>query len=77
MCVHIKAYLVVLAMAVDHPVLAIGADLQFKGGDVVGLLRLLGNGPLCGDARQNLQEVKVNLVEGAKKKSLKTRIRIE
>lgn len=51
----------VLAVPVDHPVLPVGADLQFKGGDVVGLLRLLGNGPLCGDARQNLQEVEVDL----------------
>lgn len=50
-----------LAMSVDHPVLPVGADFQFEGGDVVGLLRLLGNGALCGDARQNLQEVEVHL----------------
>lgn len=56
-----NAYLVVLAVPVHHPVLAVGADLQLEGGDVVGLLRLLGNGPLCGDAGQNLQEVEVNL----------------
>lgn len=57
----------VLAVPVDHPVLPVGADLQFEGSDVVGLLRLLGNGPLCGDACQNLEEVQVNLEEGAKK----------
>ena len=53
-------------MPVDHPVLPVGADLQFEGGDVVGLLCLLGNGPLRGNARQNLQEVEVNLEKGAK-----------
>lgn len=36
-----SSYLVVLAVPVDHPVLPVGADLQFKGSDVVGLLRLL------------------------------------
>lgn len=55
------AYLVVLAVSVHHPVLPISADFQFKGGDVVGLLRLLGYSALCGDARQNLEEVEVNL----------------
>lgn len=51
----------VLAVPVDHPVLAVGADFQFEGGDVVGLLRLLGNGALGGDARQDLQELEVDL----------------
>lgn len=64
----VKAYLVVLAVPVDHPVLPVGADLQFEGGDVVRLLCLFGNGPLCGDASQNLQKVEVNLEKGAKKK---------
>lgn len=61
------SYLVILAMPVDHPVLPIGADFQFEGGDVVGLLCLFGNGPLCGNACQNLQEVEINLEGGAKK----------
>lgn len=61
------SYLVILAMPVDHPVLPIGADFQFEGGDVVGLLGLFGNGPLCGNACQNLQEVEINLEGGAKK----------
>lgn len=55
------AYLVVLAVPVHHPVLAVGADLQLEVGDIVGLLRLLGNGALCSDARQNFQELQVNL----------------
>lgn len=54
-------------MSVDHPVLPIGADFQFEGGDVVGLLGLFGNGPLCGNACQNLQEVEINLEGGATK----------
>lgn len=57
-------------MPVHHPVLPVRADLQFEGRDVVGLLRLLGNGPLCGDARQHLQEVEVDLEKGAKRKYL-------
>lgn len=56
-----RAYLVVLAVPVHHPVLAVGADLQLEVGDVVGLLRLLGNGALRGDARQNFQELQVDL----------------
>lgn len=56
-----KVYLVVLAVSVHHPVLAIGADFQFEGGDMVRLLSLSGNSSLCGDARQNLQELEVNL----------------
>lgn len=55
------AYLVVLAVPVHHPVLAVGADLQLEVGDVVGLLRLLGNGALRDDARQNFQELQVDL----------------
>lgn len=31
----------ILAMSVDHPVLSVGADLQFEGGDVVCFLSLL------------------------------------
>ena len=50
-------------MAVDHPVLPVGADLQLKGGDIVGLLRLLGDGPLCGNASQYLEEMEVHLTE--------------
>lgn len=53
----------VLAVPVHHPVLSVGADLQFECGDIIGLLSLLGNGSLCGDARQNLQELEVNLEE--------------
>lgn len=55
------AYLVVLAVPVHHPVLAIGADLQLEVGDVVGLLRLLGNSALRGNACQNFQELQVDL----------------
>lgn len=53
--------LVVLAMPVHHPVLSIGADLQFEGGDIVGLLSLFRYGSLCGNPCQNLEEMKVNL----------------
>lgn len=67
-----QAYLVVLAVTVDHPVLAVGADLQFEGSDVVGLLRLLWDGALCSDACQNLQEVEVNLDEGVQRQYLIT-----
>lgn len=56
-----RTYLVVLAVPVHHPVLAVGADLQLEVGDVVGLLRFLGNGALRGDARQNFQELQVDL----------------
>lgn len=39
MChVCVCAYLVVLAMSVDHPVLSISADLQLEGGNVVRFL---------------------------------------
>lgn len=55
----------ILAVPVHHPVLSVGADFQFEGCDVVGLLCLLGNGALCGDACQNLQELEVNLEEVA------------
>lgn len=51
----------VLPMPVHHPVLAIGAELQFEGGDVVRLLSLFGDGALCGYTSQNLEEVEVNL----------------
>lgn len=61
-CLH-ESYLVVFAVPVDHPVLSVGADLQFEGGDIVGLLSLFGNGALRGDAGQNLQELKVNLIK--------------
>lgn len=54
-------YLVVLAVPVHHPVLAVGADLQLEVGDVVRLLRLLGDGALCGDARQDFEELEVHL----------------
>lgn len=37
----LATYLVVLAVPVHHPVLAVGADLQLEVGDVVRLLRLL------------------------------------
>lgn len=58
----------VLAMPIDHPVFPVGADLQLEGGDVVRLLSLFGNGPLGGNARQNFQEVEVNLEERGKGK---------
>lgn len=51
----------VLAVAVDHPVLTIGADLQFEAGDIIRLVRLFRDGSLRGDAGQNLQEVQVHL----------------
>lgn len=54
-------YLVVLAVSVYHPVLSIGADLQLEGGDVVGLLGILGDGTLGGDAGEHFQSVKVHL----------------
>lgn len=44
----------VLAVSVDHPVLAVGADLNLEGGDVVRLLGFFRNGALGGDARQHL-----------------------
>lgn len=59
-------YLVVLAMAVHHPVLSVGADLQLEGCDVVGLLRFLGYGTLCGNTGQNLEEMKIHLEKGEK-----------
>lgn len=40
-CARISVYLVILAMSVDHPVFPIGADLQFEGGDIIGLLCFL------------------------------------
>lgn len=52
----------VLAMSVDHPVLPVGADLQLKGGDIVRLLCFFGNGPLCGDACEDFQNMKVHLL---------------
>lgn len=60
-------YLVVLAVAVHHPVLSIGADLQLEGCDVVGLLRFLGYGTLCGNTGQNLEEMKIHLEKGGEK----------
>lgn len=66
----------VLAVPVDHPVLAVGADLQFEGGDVVGLLRLLGNGALGGYARQNLQELEVDLENKQNKLLTRTESRV-
>lgn len=66
----------VLAVPVDHPVLAVGADLQFEGGDVVGLLRLLGNGALGGDARQDLQELEVDLEKKQNKLLTRTESRV-
>lgn len=56
-----QPYLVILPMSVDHPVLSIGADLQLEGGDVIGLLRLLGDSTLGGDAREDPEEVQVHL----------------
>lgn len=55
------AHLVVLAMSVHHPVLAVGADLQLEVGNVVGLLCLLGDGALRGDACQDFEELEVDL----------------
>lgn len=55
-------YLVVLAVAVDHPVLAIGADLQFEAGDIIGPVCRFRNGSLGGNAGQNLKEVQVHLM---------------
>lgn len=54
-------------MPVHHPVLPVGADLQFEGGDVVRLLSLLGHGALCGNPCQNLEEVEVNLEDRNKR----------
>lgn len=51
----------VLAIPVDHPVLSIGADLQFKGGDKVRFVGFLGDRSLGGNARQDLQELQVHL----------------
>lgn len=48
------SYLVVLAVAVHHPVFAIGANLQFEAGDIIRLVRLFRDGSLGGDAGQNL-----------------------
>lgn len=57
----LSAYLVVLAVSVHHPVLAVGADLQLEGGNVVRLLCLLGDGALRGDACQDFEELEVDL----------------
>lgn len=54
-------YLVVLAVSVDHPVLPVGANFQFEGGDVVGLLGVLGDGTLGGDASEHFKSVEVHL----------------
>lgn len=54
-------YLMVFAVPIDHPVLSISADFQFEGGDVVGLMGLLGNGSLGSDPGQYLEEVKIHL----------------
>lgn len=54
-------HLVVLAVPVHHPVLAVGADFQLEVGNVVRLLRLLGDGALRGDASQNFEELEVDL----------------
>lgn len=54
-------YLVVLAVSVDHPVLPVGADFQLERGDVVGLLGILGDGTLGGDAGKHFQSVEVHL----------------
>lgn len=51
----------VLAVAVDHPVFSISADLQLESGDEVGLVCLFRDCTLGGDARQYLQEVQVHL----------------
>lgn len=48
------SYLVVLAVAVHHPVLTIGANLQFEASDIIRLVRLFRDGSLGGDAGQNL-----------------------
>lgn len=60
----LSAYLVVLAMSVDHPVLSISADFQLEGGDVINLLSFLWDGALSGDSRQNLQRMEVHLFVG-------------
>lgn len=51
----------VLAVAVDHPVFSVSADLQLESGDEVGLVCLFRDCTLGGDARQDLQEVQVHL----------------
>lgn len=53
----------VLAVAIDHPVFSVCADLQLEAGDVVGLLRFLRDGTLRGDACYDFQEVQVHLRE--------------
>lgn len=54
-------------MAVHHPVLSVGADLHLEGCDVVGLLRFLGYGTLCGNTGQNLEEMKIHLEKRGEK----------
>lgn len=51
----------ILAMPVDHPVLAVGADLQLEGGDIVSLESFLRYGALGGDACEHFQSVEVHL----------------
>lgn len=51
----------ILAVSVDHPVLSVGADLQFEGSDIVRLLSFLGDGTLHGDACEHLQSIEVHL----------------
>lgn len=56
-----STYFVVLPVAVHHPVLAVGADLQFVRPDVVAVLRFSGNGALRSDGCQHGQKAKIHL----------------
>lgn len=48
-------------MSVHHPVLAIGADLQLVGTDIVTILGFSRDGTLCGNGCEHSQEVEVHL----------------
>lgn len=51
----------VFSVPVDHPILSVGANFQFEGCYIVGLLGLLGDGSLGSDPSQNLEELKIHL----------------
>lgn len=51
----------VFPVSVHHPVLAVGADLQLVGTDVVALLGFPRDGTLGGNGCEHSQELEVHL----------------
>lgn len=58
----------VFAVAIHHPVLPVGADLQLVGTDIVPVLGFPGDGTLCGNGCEHSQEVEVHLSRGKRDK---------